>query len=425
MMKTLRSNNFLTGAFVYIFSSALSAVIPFLMLPILTRYLNPEEYGQVAMFQILVSLLSGFIGANVNGAIVREYYTEKNKGEYKSFIGACLIILLISGLVTSAIFIITLSSVESLLQLDKSYIFLALFLSFCMFIIKIRLSQYQIAKKVKKYALVQIPNSALNAGISIIFVVCFSLGTEGRIYGIALAGVVTAIFCYISLTFENIYSFKSMKREYFIDAFLYGMRITPHVIGIFLLASIDRIIINKYLGLESSGVYMAGIQLSLVLSLTFEAVNKSYVPWLFSKLRKNDSKDKALIVKYTYYYILSLLILSVVVYFLSPVISLLVLGDEYRDVASIIGIMCIAQCLNGVYLMFTNYLLYAKKVGVLSLITISAGFLHIALSIILIQEYEMAGVAISLVIATLFRCLITFYQSSKMLDMPWFNLKAC
>lgn len=42
----------LRGASVYLTSNILNSAIPFLLLPILTRYLSTEEYGKIAMFQI-------------------------------------------------------------------------------------------------------------------------------------------------------------------------------------------------------------------------------------------------------------------------------------------------------------------------------------------------------------------------------------
>ncbi|MGJ3660750.1 oligosaccharide flippase family protein, partial [Shigella boydii] len=39
---------------IYLISNIFNALIPFILLPILTRNLTPYEYGQIAMFQTLV-----------------------------------------------------------------------------------------------------------------------------------------------------------------------------------------------------------------------------------------------------------------------------------------------------------------------------------------------------------------------------------
>ncbi|MGF1703694.1 oligosaccharide flippase family protein [Photobacterium makurazakiensis] len=417
------NKGFFSGALVYFGSSVLSATIPFFLLPILTRYLSPSQYGEVAMFQLLIGLLGAFVGFNVNGAIVREYYSERNSEEYKNYIGACIILFFISTLIV-CVFTYTFSEqLTSFFDLSVDNLKLAVLVSSAMFLMKIRLSQYQIKKKVINYALVQVPNSAINVLLSLIFVMYFDFGSDGRIDGISYAALVTGVFCLLSFKLEKTFKFDCLRREYFTESIKYGLSITPHVIGIFLLASIDRVIIKEHLGLESAGIYMAALQVSMIMSLTFEALNKAYVPWLFDKLKANKASDKSKIVKYTYLYIAFLIVIGVVVYYTVPFISILILGDEYKSASNIVGILCLAQICNGIYLMFTNYLLYNKKVGMLSFVTISSGAIHVLCSIYLIQTHDLKGVAMSFLIATVYRAMMTYYHSVRHTDMPWFKIR--
>lgn len=52
----------------YLVSNILNAIIPFALLPVLTRYLSPEEYGEVAMFQTLLGAMTAFVGLSMAGA---------------------------------------------------------------------------------------------------------------------------------------------------------------------------------------------------------------------------------------------------------------------------------------------------------------------------------------------------------------------
>jgi O-antigen/teichoic acid export membrane protein len=47
------------------------------MLPILTRYLIPADYGKISMFSVLVAFLTPLITINLNGAITRNYYEKE------------------------------------------------------------------------------------------------------------------------------------------------------------------------------------------------------------------------------------------------------------------------------------------------------------------------------------------------------------
>ena len=65
-----------SGAAIYLVTSLMNAAIPFMLLPILTRYLEPEEYGQIAMFQVLVNALAAVVGLNTVGAANRRFVTS-------------------------------------------------------------------------------------------------------------------------------------------------------------------------------------------------------------------------------------------------------------------------------------------------------------------------------------------------------------
>ena len=53
---------------VYFVANVANAGLPFLMLPFLTRYLTPTDYGIVSMFGVLVGILIPFVGVNTHAA---------------------------------------------------------------------------------------------------------------------------------------------------------------------------------------------------------------------------------------------------------------------------------------------------------------------------------------------------------------------
>src|SRR5699024_4292434 len=65
--------------------------IPFLLIPVLTRYLSPGDYGVVSMFTVLVALTIPLTGFNGHSAILRSYY--KKKIDLPAYIYNALLIL--------------------------------------------------------------------------------------------------------------------------------------------------------------------------------------------------------------------------------------------------------------------------------------------------------------------------------------------
>ena len=59
---------------IYLGSSILSKSIPFLLLPILTKYLSPAEYGNLSIFLIFISIYGAFVGMALHTNIAKNYY---------------------------------------------------------------------------------------------------------------------------------------------------------------------------------------------------------------------------------------------------------------------------------------------------------------------------------------------------------------
>src|SRR5262245_37569837 len=89
------TNSSLRGAPTYLASNVLAAAIPLLLLPILTRYLSPAEYGETAMFQTVVGAAGALVGLGTVGAAVRKYFDKgATEDVAREFIGACLQVLI-------------------------------------------------------------------------------------------------------------------------------------------------------------------------------------------------------------------------------------------------------------------------------------------------------------------------------------------
>ena len=101
-MKSKSQDRLFTTAGLYTATNFVNSAIPFLMLPVYTRYLSPYDYGIVATFQILVSFISPFIGLSLTGAISVKYYD--NSGiDLPKYITNCMIIIFVSSIITSTI----------------------------------------------------------------------------------------------------------------------------------------------------------------------------------------------------------------------------------------------------------------------------------------------------------------------------------
>jgi len=83
------------NTFIYTGTNVINKAIPFFLLPIMTRYLTPTDYGIVATFGVLLAIMTVFVGLSMNGAINVNFF-KLNKEELKEYIGNVFSILFFS-----------------------------------------------------------------------------------------------------------------------------------------------------------------------------------------------------------------------------------------------------------------------------------------------------------------------------------------
>tara|TARA_R110001606_G_scaffold370394_3_gene526801 strand:- start:19049 stop:20350 length:1302 start_codon:yes stop_codon:yes gene_type:complete len=419
----LRSNTFLTGTAVYLSSNILNAAIPFVLLPILTRLLSPSEYGEVAMFQTLLGALTAFIGLSLHGAAGRKFYDGNlAENDLKEFIGACLQILSVTTLITFSVLLMCSGKFSQWLGLDPKWILMATLTTAATVVVQIRFVQWQVRKKVKSYAALQVSRSLFDGGVSLLLVVVFVQGSDGRIGAQIIAAGSFALLSLWLLKRDKLIRFCVWRPGYISEILRFGVPLIPHVGGMFLLTTVDRFVINSELGLAEAGIYMVAVQFGMALSLLFDAINKAYVPWLFERLKRDNDNEKRQIVRYTYAWYCFILMGAGLAFIVGPWLITLVAGERYARAGDVIGWLVLGQVFNGMYLMITNYIFFSKRTGLLSLASILSGLVNFFLLIVLVRQLGIEGAAYAFCLATALRFLLSWYVAQRRHPMPWFAL---
>ncbi|MFB9846393.1 lipopolysaccharide biosynthesis protein [Oceanisphaera arctica] len=418
----MKGNNFINGAGIYLFSNVLNAVIPFIMLPILTRHLSPAEYGEVAMFQTLLGALGAFVGITFVGAAGRKYYDDNlSENELAEFIGSCIQLVLISSVIVFSLFFIFKSNLSEWLALKASYILFAVLVASCSVIITLRLGQWQVKKQAVKYGMLQISQSLFNMLLSLFLVVVLLKGAEGRINAQIVMSLVFVILALMLLKKDSLLMIFIWRKDYLAEILRFGVPLVPHIAGGFLLSSVDRFVINQEIGLAEAGTYMVAVQLTAAIGIVFDAINKAYVPWLFEKLKNDKYKDKQRIVKLTYLWFIVIMLGVVLAFFIGPWLVVLIAGEEYAQAGEVVGWLALGQGFQGMYLMVTNYIFFSKRTGMLSVASMGSGVLNLVLLIVLVRNFDLQGAAIAFALSMGVRFMLTWLIAHKRHPMPWFS----
>lgn len=410
---------------IYFGSNILNALIPFILLPILTRYLDVEEYGEVAIFLSLVGIFSALVGTTMIGSVSRKYFDAgQTPDSYAEYVSSAIQLIIFFTISVCSIFLVISSYVASSLAINESFLFIALFVAFSSTIVQIKLNQYQIRKEALKYGSLQISRSATNAILSLLGVIAFGLGVYGRIGG----QLVSALF-FLIIALVLLYRDHQVKNTYhistknYMELLLFAIPLIPHVLGGFLLNTIDRVIVGQQLGLAAAGLYAVAFQIAAASGFIFDAVNKATQPWLFESLSKQDRMINLRIVRLTYLWFFLLFLGLGLFYIIGPELLVFIAGNKYQKAGELVVILVAAQVFKGMYLAVVNYCFYQKRTGYLSSISIFVGGINISLILVLIPLFGLIGVAYSYLVSSVMRFFMVWMLANKMHPMPWTDIK--
>lgn len=416
-----KSAGMMRSSAIYLASNICNAAIPFLLLPILTRYLSAAEYGRVAMFQTLLGALAAVVGLNVAGAATRKAYdAHATREALARFLGACVQIVLATMIAMLAVLFAARAPLGAWLGLEPRWLFAAVPVAGATVLVNLRLGQWQVAGMAKRYGMLQVGQTLTNVLLSLLFVVVFAWGAAGRIGAQVLAVPVFASLAVLLLRRDGLLSMR-FERADVREALAFGVPLVPHVAGLFVLAAADRLVINRELGLAHAGIYMVAVQLAMSMAIVFDAINRAYVPWLFERLSRDDDAEKRGIVHGTWLGFAAALTCAGLAFLAGPAITHWLVGDAFDGAGTVVGWLALGQAFSGMYLLVTNYVFFARRTGLLSMATAVAGTLHIVLLLTLVPRHGIEGAAWSFAGAMGVRFLLTWVVAQKTHPMPWFN----
>jgi O-antigen/teichoic acid export membrane protein len=417
-VSNLFRNKLLKSGSIYTISSVIEKAIPFLLLPVLTRYLTTEDYGIVSMFTVLVGLALPLVGYNGHSAVLRNYF--KDDIDIPAYIGNTLFILLGSSVLAGLAIFLFSDFISSYSNFPEKWLGVIVLVAMGQFTVNIILVNWQAQNKAIQYGIFKILLTLLNFGLAIFLIVGLDYGWEGRVIGKVSAVVLFGISAVSILWYNNLIKFQIVY-EYLKHALSYGIPLIPHVLSAFVITMIDRVFITNMVGVSATGIYTVGYQIGMIIGILATSFNKAWVPWLFEKLNQGKEETKKKIVQFTYGYFIAIIGLALILSLLAPWFMNFLVGKSFLSATSYIIWIAIGYSFNGMYMMVTNYIFYEEKTSYLSWMTFIAAGTNILLNYFLINAYGAIGAAQATTITFFIQFLLTWYLASRVYKMPWFN----
>ena len=408
------------STFIYTSTNVINKAIPFFLLPIMTRYLTPTDYGIVATFDVLLAVITVFVGLSMNGAINVNFF-KLNKEELKEYIGNVFFILFFSFLLVFNIVYILKSNFSFFTKFPENWIPYIVVIALCQSIYSINIGLWQVEQKSLPYGLFQISRTILDVSLSVVFVVLLCWGWQGRLLGVIISSVIFGLLS-IFVIYKRGYIKFSFNKKYIKDALFFGVPLIPHALGGWIMTSIDRIFINSMVGIDVTGIYTVGYQVGMIIGLLANSFNLAWSPFLYEKLKENNYSIKVKIVKFTYLYDVCIIFAALALSFIAPHFLKFFVSKNFYFAYKYVIWIALGYAFQGMYFMVGLYIFYVKKTYILAWVTFSSAGINIVLNYFFIKANGAIGAAQATTITFFVQFIMVWILSSRVYKMPWRNV---
>lgn len=411
-----------SSAVLYTLANFVNKLIPFILLPLLTRYLSVEEYGIVTMFNATASFLIPLVGMSIPTAIIRRLADRENNSS-SEYVFNCLMIALIATMVVAAVMLFAHDSVSVFTGVPGDLLVFECLYTIATVICQAVQSVMQIREKVRLYAVFTNVDTLSNALLSVALIVGLNMGLDGRIFGLVISKSVLSIVGLVYLKKSIGLSPKINVEHIREELFEFGFPLIPTQIKTTVLTYTDKIFLTNLVSVGATGVYTVADQFASPISFLVQSFNLAFVPWLFKKLADGNEAVNRKIVKLTYCYFAVVPLFSILWAWASTYLIGWIAGESYAGATDYVMYLSIAYAFSGMHMMVVNYIYYAKKVKLYSLVTITVIFSNIFLNFVFLQISGPVGAAQATLLANVVSFALTWLLAARVWKMPWNLLK--
>ena len=406
--------NTVKNSFLYSIGNMAGKLSGVILLPLYTKYLPIEEFGLLALLEISFLFILSISGFGVKNALMRYYWDPEQKGKEGSlFYTSYLFNILVSiTTILAAFFLLQHFSMEIFgTVLPQNLLWFFLGSSLIRVIADTPLLLMRIKQKALSQTLVQLMILIITVGLTVYLIGYRGMGIEAiflsQLVAYSLAMLVLSGFIVRNIRFQFNFALLRELLNFGLPIFL------SNLLSVILVMS-DRFILNYFGTLENVGNFSLAYKISNIVQVVFVASFLNAYTHIFYKQMSADNAGRFYVKTMTYFVLIITFVSTGLVLFAKEIIKVLSIGNQdYLGSYSLIPVLALGVVFAGIRQILVLPLSRLKKTRIISVVTLSAGFLNFGLNIALIPWLGTIGAAISTSLTQILASVWLYLQVQK------------
>lgn len=405
----------------YTMCSVLQNCLSFITLPLFTRLLTTEEYGQYSIYASWMGILSIFVTLNIqygsfSTAMMR---FEDNRKEYISSAQSIMVML---AMIFMLAYLPFRAYWNPLFHLPTFLIVLMVAEIISQAALMCWSNRQRFEHKYRMIIFITLVNSIIAPVLAYLFVTHSESKGYARILGYSLVNIMIggSFFIYNYMAGKKVYS-----KKYWSYILEFNIPLVVYYLSQVVFNQSDRIMIDHMCGTDKAGIYGVAYSLAMVLSFVLNAINNSFVPWLYERL-KDGKTERCQSVSVYLAALLAFILMGVIS--LAPEIIKILAGEQYMEAVWIVPPVAMSVLLLFYSQLFINVSFYYEEKGEIVYASIAAALFNIVLNGILLPRIGYFAAGYTTLISYALFAMANYYSYRKILkkhhiDQKMFDIK--
>ena len=381
---------------IYGLGGLIQRIVAVLLLPVLTRYLTPSDYGAIEVLVALTAVIFALLRAGIQSSFFRFYFAAPDDRGRQTVVrtsfwftmGTATLALAAGEIFAPQIAHALYGSTQHTDLVRAAFVGLWATMNYDQLTALFRVEERSVS-----YAIASLANVLLTVGATIFLVVSLDKGPLGVIVG-NFTGTL-AIYVLL-LAYRRTQLGLEFDRDTFRGMTAWGMPLIPSVIALNVIDFADRFLLSRIKDQHELGLYAIGMRISAALLFLLAAFRTAWPAFAYSLPEDEAKRTYGYVLTYvTFFSCWGALALGLG----APWIVRLLTKPDFYDGAEVVPFLAFAFVVFGAYVVVVTSIGRAGRRGSNWIVTGAAALIGISLNFVLIPPFGKMGAAASMLLA--------------------------
>lgn len=389
-----------------------SKLFTFLLLPLYTSVLLPEDYGRIDVLQTAVSLVMCFMTLQIESAVFRYVIDHRNNEQNRNqYISSGIVLVLINAAVFVGLILVF--NVFSPIPYVSLFLLSLLVTAFSTLM---RDMSRGLGHNIL-YSISSFVTTMTSLVVNIILILGFNMGAKSILIALAISNLTGGFVVFVCEKTWRIFSFGFFSSVKLKEMLAYSVPLVPNQVSWWIANTSDRLLILFFLGSSMNGIYAAANKIPTIYTTIFAVYNLAWTESVAMNIKDSDKEEYINSMMERSLRIFSFLALGIIC-----CVSLFfdfLIGKNYASSYAHIYILLVAIFVNSLASLYGGVFAGFKDTKVTGVTTIIGAIVNFVINLLLIKVIGLYAASISTLVSYLVIFIARKEKAKKYVKIHW------